>query len=337
MHQPRGESQASGRRDPVRIGVVGLGQFGRLHTATVAGVAEAELTLMVDPNAAARAAAQAAHPGVSVVADLATALQDDTVEAWIVASSTASHVPLAQQILQAGRPVLVEKPLAEDLAAAEQLAPQVAADSRNFMMGHVALFNTEFRALAEECRRRRGIRFMNLVRHRPVGTAQAFPGENPFHLTMVHDLYLVAALMEGEEPVELRARAGFRTGEVCDLALAELRWADGAWAALTASFLTPDSMGADGFDRIEVFGADWAARASVNPRPLQVWDATTTQHPLTLEISTAAGAPVGMLAEQLRAFCRMVRGAEPPPSGARYADALRVQRWLKELCHAAGL
>lgn len=319
---------------PVRIGIVGMGKFGRLHAATVAGVAEAELVALVDREESTLAAAAGDFPSIPTGTDLAKVLESSEAEAWIVASSTASHVPLARMILEAGKAVLLEKPIAEDLASAESLGKLDAAESRNLMMGHVALFNTEFRALNKEAAGRGSIRFIDCVRHRPVSTAAAFPGEDPFHLTMVHDLYLVAALMGQAEPTSMHARAARNGQGACDLALAELAWADGTLARLTASFQTPEGMGADGFDRMEVFGTGWAARICPNPRPLEVWDGRA-QHPLTLEIAGGAGAPTGMLAEQLRCFCRVVRGTEPVPAGSRYEDALRVQRWLKRLSEAA--
>jgi hypothetical protein len=38
-----------------------------------------------------------------------------------------------------------------------------------------------------------------------------------------------------------------------------------------------------------------------------------------------------MMAEELRCFCRVVRGVQPVPMGATYFDALQVQRWMETL------
>ncbi len=89
-------------------------------------------------------------------------------------------------------------------------------------------------------------------------------------------------------------------------------------------------MAADGFDRLEVFGDDWMARIEPNPRPIQVWD-DRAHWPMGLEIRTGNGPPSGMLAEELRCFCRVVRGLQPVPVGATFEDALRVQRWIEQL------
>jgi hypothetical protein len=56
---------------------------------------------------------------------------------------------------------------------------------------------------------------------------------------------------------------------------------------------------------------------------------------LPLEIRTAGGSATGMLAEELRCFCRVVRGEQPVPAGATFADALQVQAWMQRLAAIA--
>jgi predicted dehydrogenase len=315
---------------PVRIGVVGLGEFGRLHALTLAGLAEARLAALVARRQASLDALSPALPGVPGWVDLERALRDSDAEAWVVASTTGSHVAIAERLLRAGYPVLVEKPLAPTLAEAERLAPLVAVDSANLMAGHILLFNSEFRTLREETGRRGDLAYIAAARHRPVETLVRYPGESPLHLLMVHDLYMALSLTERREPVGFGAQAHRNTEGALDLALAQIRWADGLLASLEASFLTPPGMPADGFDRLEVYGRGWMARMTPNPRPLTVWD-DRARAPLTLEIRADPIAPSGMLAEELRCFCRVVRGVEPPPLGATYQDALQIQRWLETL------
>jgi predicted dehydrogenase len=318
-------------RNPVSIGIVGCGRFGRLHAHTLSSLAEAELVALVDSRDEVRRELAGEFPSVQVWEDLSTALAESDAEAWIVASSTAAHVSNAKAILEAGRKALVEKPLADDLAEAERLAPLVASDSSNLMAGHIVLFNSEFRELLAELPRRGPIAYIDAVRHRPRTTIDLFPGESPFYLTMVHDLYAVAALMQGAEPQRFSAQHRVVDGN-CDLALAQLQWESGVIASLTASFLTPPGMAPDGFDRTEVFGHGWCARLQTNPRPIELWD-SQARWPLALEIRDAPAS--GMLAEELRLFCRVVRGLEPTPRGARYDDAIQVIRWLRQLEEAA--
>jgi predicted dehydrogenase len=316
--------------DPVRIGVVGLGNFGRQHALTLAGIAEANLVALVARRQASLDAVRGQLPNVAGWLNLDRAVAESHAEAWVVASSTASHVSIARTLLASGKTVLLEKPVSGDLKEAETLAQLVKPDSSNLMMGHIVLFNSEFLALQDEVRKRGPIRHISCVRHRPAAYVARFPGENPMHLTMVHDLYAVLALLNRAEPTGISSQAHFTRDGDCDLVLAQLRWPNGILASFSASFLTPDGMPSNGFDVFEVFGDAWAARTRPNPRPIEVWD-ERARWPMALEIRADPSGPTGMMAAELRAFCRVVRGLERVPLGATYADAMQVQRWMTRL------
>ena len=189
------------------------------------------------------------------------------------------------------------------------------------MLGHILLFATEFRRFREEVRRCGALVYFHAFRHRPASTAELFPGESPLRLLMVHDLYMALALTGGAEPIRASARLRPRSGGGIDLALVELEWAGGVWGSFTASYLTPPGMAGDGFDRLEAFGHDWAARLELNPRPLTVW-AKRAEWPLALDIYDDPQAPSGWLAEELRHFCRVVRGQADVPFGARFEEMI---------------
>jgi predicted dehydrogenase len=319
---------------PVRIGVVGIGNFGRLHARTLAGLAEAKLVALVDRSADRRAALERELPGTRSWADLGTALQESGAEAWVIATQTGTHIALAEQIMSSCAAVLIEKPLAADLASARRLIRLVTPESRNLMLGHILLFAAEFRRLLAEVQRRGLLAYIQATRHRPIGTAALFPGESPLRLLMIHDLYMALALTGGAEPTRMTARLHPGPGRSINLALAELEWADGAWASLAASFLTPPGLAGDGFDRLEVFGQGWAARMELNPRPLTIWS-QRAEWPLALEIDDNPAAPSGWLAEELRHFCRVVRGQAAVPFGARFEDGVRIMGWMERLEQSA--
>jgi predicted dehydrogenase len=98
------------------------------------------------------------------------AIAESGAEAWVVACSTSEHVQIASKLLQAGKTVLLEKPIADFLAEAESLSPLVNQNSSNLMLGHILLFNSEFRQLREEVSRRGRPTFIDCVRHRPAST-----------------------------------------------------------------------------------------------------------------------------------------------------------------------
>ena len=321
---------ATRQSEPVKIGVIGLGRFGKLHAATLSGLAEAELVGLVARRQASLDAVAEEHPQVRGWTDLSQAIAESGAEAWVVACTTASHVEVTKELLEAGKVVLLEKPVAADLSGARSLEPLVAPDSSNLMLGHILLFNSEFRQLRDEVAQRGPLSYVNCVRHRPDSIVAAFPDENPLQAAMVHDLYCVQALVAGADPQHLSAQFHRTSDGVVDLALAQLKWQNGLVASFAASYLTPEGMPPRGFDRMELFGSGWSARICANPRPLEVWD-QRAQWPLALEILVGPGGATGMMAEELRCFCRVVRGQQPVPTGATYHDALQVQQWMEQL------
>jgi predicted dehydrogenase len=202
------------------------------------------------------------------------------------------------------------------------------------MLGHILLFNSEFRQLRREVSSRGRPAFIDCVRHRPASIVTDFPGENPLHAAMIHDLYCAQVLMNGEEPVRYSAQFHRTKDSAVDLALAQIEWPSGTLASFTASYMTPTGMAGRGFDRMEVFGEGWAARILPNPRPIEIWD-QQARWPMALEITTDALGPTGMMAEEQRCFCRIVQGRQKVPAGATYSDALQTQRWMSQLEPAA--
>lgn len=320
----------SRQAQPVRVGVIGLGRFGRLHALTLAGLPEAELVAVVARRRESLDRLRGELPDVPGWLDVDRAIEESGAEAWVVACTTAAHVSVTRRLLQAGRRVLLEKPVSESLAEAESLAPLVSADSSNLMLGHIVLFNSEFQQLRDEVVRRGALSYIDCVRHRPATIVTDFPGENPLQAAMVHDLYAVQALMNREEPVRFSSQFHRTSTGSVDLALAQLQWKSGALASFAASYLTPAGMPPRGFDRMEIFGDGWAARIAPNPRPIEIWDDKAVW-PMALEIRTGVTGPTGMMAEELRCFLRVVRGEHPVPVGATYFDALQVQRWMNRL------
>jgi len=320
--------------EPVRIGVIGLGRFGRLHALTLASLAEAELVALVARRRPSLEALAAELPGIAGWTCLERAIEESAAEAWIVASTTASHVEVTRTLLEAGKSALLEKPIADNLHDASSLQPLVRADSSNLMLGHIVLFNSEYRQLCTEVGHRGPIAYVDCVRHRPATIVHEFPGENPLHATMVHDLYATQVLVERAEPAHFSAQYHRTKDGAVDLAVAQLKWPRGPVASFAASFLTSAGMPPRGCDRMEVFGEGWSARIEPNPRPIEVWG-SHAEWPLGLEIQAGPTGATGMMAEELRCFCRVVRGIEPVPAGATYHDAMQVQRWMEKLAEVA--
>jgi len=120
-----------------RVAVIGAGNMGANHARVVAANPRAELSVVLDVDGD-RADAVARPLGGVGSTDLAAAIASDAV---VVAAVTEAHLDIALPILRAGVPCLVEKPLADDLDAVDQLIAVAEADDVALMCGFVERFN----------------------------------------------------------------------------------------------------------------------------------------------------------------------------------------------------
>jgi predicted dehydrogenase len=317
-------------QESIRIAVLGAGQFGTLHARTLAGLPEAQLVAIGDADPK-RAQTLADELGVkSTFTDLGEFLKNEKVDGIVIATRTSTHVPLAQIALDAGIAVLVEKPVAENSADISQLLQH--PNAHRAMAGHICLFHSLIDPLLQRVQNE-GFRTIHLARHRPSWMCERFPEEHPIRMTMVHDLYVLAQMVCGEEPESFEARQSKNANGQIDCSWATLRWRDGRVATLESHWLVPAGGPSDGWDCTEIFGDNYHAIVDTNPAPL-VWTNEKAEWPQALEIGEIAGRPVGMLAEELRSFIALCRG-KSAPAGCRLEDALQLQQWMEKLLASA--
>lgn len=123
----------------LRIAVVGAGRIGAVHARTIRDHADAELVLVADPDADA-AARLAGSYGAASTTDTDAALTSDDVDAVVVASPTPLHVPHTLAAVGAGKSVLMEKPVALEVAAVDACIDALGERAGRVMVG----FNRRF-------------------------------------------------------------------------------------------------------------------------------------------------------------------------------------------------
>ncbi|MFT8242784.1 Gfo/Idh/MocA family protein [Roseomonas sp. BN140053] len=215
----------------LKLGVLGVGHFGRFHALKAAAGARTELVGVHDADPA-RAASVAAEAGVAALDAPALIAAAD---ALIVACPTAFHAGLAMAALTAGRHVLVEKPIAATLAEADALIALAAERGRVLQVGHLERFSAGMAALRAEggvaARVGRPL-YLEAVRIAPF-RPRSLDVSVVLDL-MIHDLDLALAVF-GAPLVGVDAVGSAVASERTDIANARLRFGNGAVATLTAS------------------------------------------------------------------------------------------------------
>jgi predicted dehydrogenase len=221
----------------IKLAVVGYGYWGPNVVRNVMERPELELWGLCEMNPERVAKFGARYPGVRTSADLAEVLVDPTVDAVSIATPPATHYPLVKRALEAGKHVLVEKPLATCVAEAEELMDLAESRGLVLMPGHTFLYSPAVNKVREliESGELGEIYFvtssrMNLGIYQPDGVVNDLA---PHDLSIL--LYWIG------RPVTMVSASGstvFQDG-VPETAFLTLAFADGPTANVQLSWLAP--------------------------------------------------------------------------------------------------
>jgi myo-inositol 2-dehydrogenase/D-chiro-inositol 1-dehydrogenase len=229
----------------MRVGLVGYGAWGRMHVGAIVRIPGLSLAAVLCGSDASASAATADLPGITVYRDLEALLRDRAVDLVDIVAPNHLHAGMAMAALEAGKHVLLEKPMATTLADAERLVAAAERSGRYIGIGlelHVSKQWARVRELIAEGALGR-LRYANLTLfRRPFSTGSgnwrrttdrvgSWILEEPIHYI---DL-LLWYFRERGLPVEVSADgvpsalgAGMYDAFTCTL-----RFADGAYAVFS--------------------------------------------------------------------------------------------------------
>jgi predicted dehydrogenase len=229
----------------IKLGVVGVGALGQHHARIYAELAAArpeaiEFVGVCDADSAKAQAITAKHGGQSFESVPAMA---DAVDAVSVATPTQFHCEVGTALLQRGKHVLVEKPIASSLDQARQLVALAREHGCVLQVGHVERFNPVMRYLNDVLHE---ARFIEVHRLSPFPSRSTDIGV--VLDLMIHDLDVVLALVKSPlKSVEAVGIPVLSKGE--DIANARLTFANGCVANITASRVSAERM-----RKLRIFG-----------------------------------------------------------------------------------
>lgn len=223
----------------IRVAVIGAGHWGpNLIRNFHSGGGPSAVTHVVDARPARLEQLAPRYPGVRLGTDADAALADPAVDAVVVATPTATHFALARRALEAGKHVLVEKPIATSSAEAAALGALAARQGRVLMCGHVFLFNPGVQKVkqllaAGELGR---VHYVSMVRTNlgPIRGDVDAAWDLASHDISIADHWL------GAGAVAVSAVGGaYLNAGLADAVFATLRYPDGVLVNLCASWLNP--------------------------------------------------------------------------------------------------
>lgn len=222
----RGPVAQGGAGDQLRLGVVGVGHFGRYHAEKMAALEGARLVAVADIDAA-RAAAVAGPLGAEALPGHEALI--DRVDAVSVAVPAVAHYRVVKDFLDAGVHVLVEKPFTESVETAEELSGLAEARELVLQAGLIERFSETFRAVAPRITRPL---YIESVRVGPFSERNT--DVSVVLDLMIHDIDIILALVDAPVAEVDAVGAPVFSGHE-DLANARLKFANGCVANVTAS------------------------------------------------------------------------------------------------------
>jgi len=284
---------------PIRVAVVGTGEFGRNHVRVWRELGDAEIVGIFDTNAE-RARQVATEFGTQPISSL-DALTRDRFDAVSVAVPTKEHARVGCRLLEAGIDVLVEKPMAASLGEADQLMASARRSNRILQVGHVERFNPAVVAAQKIVARP-----MFFEVHRlGIFTPRSLDVDVVYDV-MIHDLDILLALVNAPV-VDLKAVGIPVVTDKVDIAHARVEFATGTVANVTASRVSTERVRKMRFfQKREYISLDFTRQDALRIR-VKPGD---TQPEIGFEkLSTAPEEP---LRAELRAFAESVRTRKPP-------------------------
>ena len=227
----------NGEPRQLRLAVVGYGYWGPNLVRNVIERPELELAALCERDSARAAAFQARVPDVPVFSDYDALLADPTLDAVLIATPPRTHHALARAALEAGKHVLVEKPLARTAAEAGDLVAFADEHRLVLMPGHTFLYSPPVNKVRELINQGSlgEVYFvtssrMNLGKYQPDGVICDLAP---------HDVSILLYLLDEQvTQVSASARSIFREHNP-EVAFLTLTFASGVTANVQISWLAP--------------------------------------------------------------------------------------------------
>lgn len=223
---------------PPGLALVGVGGWGRNLARTLGTLPGADVRWVCDLEPRSLRDAAPLCAGAAVTTRLDDVLADPAVDAVLVATPAVTHHAIGRRVLESGRDLYVEKPMALDVRHGLELLRLAEARDRVLMVGHLMRYHPALLRLREAVRDGELGRLRTIVAQRlNLGTVRV--DENAMWSLAPHDVSAILFLLD-EMPTDVSARGlSCLDRGIEDVAFLTLRFGDQAIAQIHVSWLDP--------------------------------------------------------------------------------------------------
>ena len=217
----------------IKVGVVGTGHLGALHTKMFKQINNCELVGIYDSNPE-QAKAVSESLNVPSFSNLDFLLSK--VEAVSIAATTSAHYELAKNCMEAGIHIFIEKPITTSIEEGEILVKLAEEKKLILQVGHIERFNPGLVSLEKYIDNPKFIQSDRLAQFNPRGTDVAVVLD-----LMIHDIDIILSLVKSDVK-QIEASGVAVVSDHIDIANARIVFENGAVANVTASRISQKKM-----------------------------------------------------------------------------------------------
>lgn len=267
------------------VAVVGTGFWGKNHARVYKELSSTELVAICDANAE-RAKTVADQFGVKAYTNSARMLRNEAIEAVSVCTWSTSLAKEALKALNAGKHVLVEKPMATNVKQAKRLVDVAEANGLHLTVGFLMRFIPGLQHIREAVANKKLGELVCVTAKRVSQWPERIGDVGVVKDTAIHDVD-VMRFVSGEDPIFVYAKTGsMRHKKFEDYAQIMLTYEDGKTAFIESNWLTPYKTrtltvtGSEAIMRLDYITQElWIEDAKESLQPRFPW-----QEPLKVEL-----------------------------------------------------
>jgi predicted dehydrogenase len=219
--------------EKLKIGVIGTGHLGKLHTRMFKTINNCELIGIYDSNTSLvkLVSEEFAVPVTESVENLL-----ENVNAVSIAATTSAHFEIAKKCFENNVHVFIEKPITATIKEAEELVELAEKKKLNLQVGHIERFNPALVSMEKYISNPMFIQTDRLAQFNPRGTDVAVVLD-----LMIHDIDIILSLVNSDV-ANVQANGVAVVSNHLDIANARLQFENGAVANVTASRISQKKM-----------------------------------------------------------------------------------------------
>lgn len=326
----------------VRVGLAGLGTFGRQHANVLAGLEGVELAAVCDPRPESVAWANEQYSVPGRYTDFAAMIASERLDAVYIVSPEPTHAGMELAAFERGLAVFVEKPLAMNYEEGQRVVEAATRAGSVFQVGFVLRFDPHHAYLQQQITSGSFGQLVSLRAKRNI-TRSWFADYghrvHPVHETLVHDIDLMLWMTRSTCSVVHAVERSFTGRANPDAVFATVEFASGTVGLLESSWFVPGRAPANVVSEgwhgtidgaLEVVGTERSAQLSMLESGLKVWSDEIIEVPEATLWPTLYNRVGGALRESSGHFIDRVRGRnvagvtsiEDALEGLRIADLI---------------